>query len=72
MDKASCSYYVCTFSLWHGRLYHVNKKLVKNMNTLALNTNYQLKMKEHVKYVVKLKLLQSHMNKLLENQDVQD
>ena len=36
INEASSSYYVCSFTLWHSRLCHVNKKLVSNMSTLGL------------------------------------
>lgn len=37
MNKISPSAYIaCSFNIWHARLCHVNKRLVKNMSTLGL------------------------------------
>lgn len=42
INQASSSYSVCTFTLWHSRLCHVNKRLVKNMSTLGLIPNLSM------------------------------
>lgn len=39
LNKVSSSYSVCTFTLWHSRLCHVNKQLVRLMSKLGLISN---------------------------------
>ena len=32
----SFTYMLCSFNIWHARLYHVNKRLIKNMSSLYM------------------------------------
>ena len=41
-NVASSSYIVSSFNVWHARLCHVNKKLIKNMSRLGIIPNVRL------------------------------
>ena len=41
-NVASSSYIVSFFNVWHARLCHVNKKLIKNMSRLGIIPNVRL------------------------------
>ncbi|GKA97760.1 retrovirus-related pol polyprotein from transposon TNT 1-94 [Tanacetum coccineum] len=46
------AYMLCTFNIWHARLYHVNKRLIKNMSKFL---RYPCMVLKDVNIVVKLK-----------------